>query len=237
MKRLFVPTDGPSDWRRLLADPGKQWRASKSAYEAAVAWESARQKVRGLPEPIEKLFDSAPEFRGARLLLGVPEHQVPLDGGGHSSQTDFWALLDAPATGVASVAVEAKAGESFDVVVREWLVAAKQGSGKLARLKQLCGLLNMSEADACSCRYQLLHRPAVAIIEARRFRLKNAVFLVQAFGDNTQSLQDYQHWARLLGTEATAETLHLVGVRADVRLWIGWSGSETASDRTVRDAV
>ena len=26
MKRIFVPTMGPSDWRRLLADPEKQWK-------------------------------------------------------------------------------------------------------------------------------------------------------------------------------------------------------------------
>ncbi len=111
MRRLFVPTFGPSDWRRLLADPEKQWRSAKSAYESAVAWEAARSDARGLPPDVAGLLDTHEAFRGATLLLGIPEHQVPLDGGGHASQTDFWALLDAP-IGVTSVAVEAKAGEN-----------------------------------------------------------------------------------------------------------------------------
>jgi hypothetical protein len=39
--------------------------------------------------------------------LGIPEHQVQFDGGGHASQTDLWALLRAP-IGLVSMAVEAK---------------------------------------------------------------------------------------------------------------------------------
>src|SRR5689334_19327954 len=120
MRRLFVPTFGPSDWRRLLADPGKQWRQTKSAYECAVAWEAARKDIRGLPPEVADLLDAYDQFRGASLLLGLPEHQVLLDGGAHLSQTDLWLLLDSP-IGVTSVAVEAKAGESFDQTVSDWL--------------------------------------------------------------------------------------------------------------------
>ena len=50
MNRLYVPTMGPSDWRRLLADPKRQWREKRSAYEAAVAWESARSSARKIKE-------------------------------------------------------------------------------------------------------------------------------------------------------------------------------------------
>lgn len=79
MQRLFVPTMGPSDWRRLLADPGKQWREAKSAYEAAVAWEAARKSPRGLPPDIASALDSHESFRGASLVIGIPEHQVNLE--------------------------------------------------------------------------------------------------------------------------------------------------------------
>src|SRR5205823_4916150 len=64
MRRLFVPTAGPSDWRRLLADPQKQWRPEKSAFEAAVSWEAARQSKRGLPPEVAAALDSQDEFRG-----------------------------------------------------------------------------------------------------------------------------------------------------------------------------
>jgi len=122
---------GPSDWRRLLADPRKQWRATKSAYEAPVAWESARNGVRGLPSEIAAHLDSDAAFRGAHLLLALPEHQVALEGGGHASQTDLWALLSAP-IGVVSTAIEAKAGEPFDRTVREWLSdASKRAASRI----------------------------------------------------------------------------------------------------------
>jgi len=244
MRRLFVPSLGPSDWRRLLADPEKQWRRSKSAYESAVSWEAARRSARGLPPEIAELFDKTETFRGASLLLGIPEHQVDLEGGGHASQTDFWALIDAP-SGVCSLAVEAKAGESFDKLVSDWLIASpasaggseRRPSGKPARLKQLCELLEFDEEHAKSCRYQLLHRSVVAILEALRFRLTTAVFLVHAFGKNTDSFEAFQHWARLLGVDASADRLHRVGVRAGVTLWIAWLAVSPASDATLRDAV
>src|SRR5947207_11246123 len=111
MKRIFVPTMGPSDWRRLLADPERHWVKGRSALELAVSWEAARRSVRGLPPALGKLLDSSPTFSGSALLLAVPEHQVVLKGGGHASQTDLWALLRGP-LGLISMAVEAKAGEA-----------------------------------------------------------------------------------------------------------------------------
>lgn len=243
IRRLFVPTLGPSDWRRLLADPDTQWREQKSAYESAVAWEAARSDPRGLPRAVAALFDSHPEFQGASLLLGIPEHQVVLPGGGHASQTDFWALLDTP-SGVASLAVEAKAGESFDKPVRDWLKEApradgrpRRASGKPARLDFLCQVLGVSTEQAQDCRYQLMHRPVAAILEAKRFRLNRAVFLVHAFGANADSFADYQHWASCLGVAIRGPGLARLGTRAEVDVWIGWLDVPPASDATVRAAV
>lgn len=236
MARLFVPTLGPTDWRRLLADPQKQWKVRKSAYESAVAWEAARRTARGLPPAIERLFDSSPAFAGASLLLGIPEHQVELAGGGHPSQTDLWALVSTPG-GVASVAVEAKAGESFDRLVSEWLEDTKPSSGKRDRLSQLCGMLEIPEASAFSCRYQLMHRSVSAVLEARRFQLSTAVFLVHAFGNNEDSFKDYFSWAGALGCVAERGQLQPLGLRGGVALWIAWVDVEPADDPTVRAAL
>src|SRR5580704_5583917 len=135
MQRLFTPTYGPSDWRRLLADPDRQWRATRSAYELAVAWEAARRTERGMPSDVCTLLDATEDLRGARLLVGFPEHQVSLHGGGHASQTDLWALVDT-SVGVMSTAIEAKAGEDFDEPVPKWLANASPNSGKPKRLQQ-----------------------------------------------------------------------------------------------------
>jgi hypothetical protein len=51
-EETVVPTLGPSDWRRLLADSDRHWKAGYSAYECAVAWEAARDTERGLPAEI-----------------------------------------------------------------------------------------------------------------------------------------------------------------------------------------
>ena len=49
MSKVYVPSRGPDDWQRFLADPEKQWRRGFSARTAAYSWESAN----GLPPEIE----------------------------------------------------------------------------------------------------------------------------------------------------------------------------------------
>jgi hypothetical protein len=227
---------GPSDWHRLLANPRKQWKKEKSAYESAVAWEAARKTPRGLPPDIASALDSENDFRGASLLLGLPEHQVDLEGGGHASQTDLWALLRAP-IGVVSLAVEAKAGEPFDETVSEWLASSSARSGKPARIEQLCQLWGVEQDAIESCRYQLMHRPATAILEAKRFGLSTAVFLVHAFGKNVKSLGHYADWRTALGIETTTNALQQAGRYDGIDFWLGWVASEPADYATIRDAV
>src|SRR5580765_2178354 len=145
MHRLFVPSWGPSDWRRLLANPSTQWVRGKSALELAVAWEAARITTRGIPTEVIAVLDANDLTRGSRLVLGLPELQVELPGGGHQSQTDLWALLRTEHH-LVSLAVEAKCGESFDRPVEEWLKDVKPNSGKPQRLEKLRELLSLGDA-------------------------------------------------------------------------------------------
>jgi hypothetical protein len=117
MNRLFVPTLGPTDWRRLLAHPETQWKRYKSALEMAVCWEAARESQRGMPPDVAHALDTVGELAGAHLLIGLPEHEVALEGGGHPSQNDLWALLRVPG-GLASMTIEAKAGEVLGELVQ-----------------------------------------------------------------------------------------------------------------------
>lgn len=237
MNRLFVPTLGPADWQRLLANPEKQWRRGKSAWESAVAWEVARSSVSGIPPRIGDLLKAEATFAEAKLLVGIPEHKVALDGGHQASQTDLWALLST-SSGLVSMAVEAKAGESFDAYVKDWIVGTSSKSGKPARLAQLCSMLEITEHDAHACRYQLMHRSAAAILEAIRFRASNAVLLVHAFGDNNQSsFDDYSAWASKLGVTARPDRLQNVGQRGGVNFWIGWVNARPMSSEDACKAL
>ncbi len=101
----------------------------------------------------------------------------------------------------------------------------------------ICELLSLSEAEALSCRYQLLHRPVAAVLEARRFRLSNALFIVHAVGENESSLEDYRHWAGLLGVDAASGSIVSVGSRGGVCLWIGWLAAPVSAEPQLEAAI
>lgn len=236
MSRLLIPTSGPSDWRRLLADPGKQWVKGRSALELAVSWEAARRTSRGIPSSVAAVLDSHPQLVGAALLLGIPEYQVQFDGGGHASQTDLWALLRAPA-GLVSMSVEAKAGEGFDRTIGSWLADAKPTSGKPARLAQLKSILGIATDLPETLRYQLLHRTASAIREAERFGASGAVLLVQSFSSDPESAAAYSTFCGIMGCAAQASTL-LEGPRlGTIQLYFAWVDCEPSGAEQLAAAV
>lgn len=238
MNRLYVPTLGPTDWRRLLADPGKQWEPRKSALEMAVCWESARRSSRGLPKEVAAALDSTPALQGAELVLGLPEHQVSFEGGGHASQNDLWALLRTGDRFI-SMAVEAKAGEKLDELVKDWLLKTGKRSRKPERLAALQKRLGITERDVSEIRYQLLHRTGSALKEAERFRAGIAVVLVQTFNREADqaSWNDCMRFGELLGTELCEGTFSLVGVDVGIPLYIGWVSSPPAGLDRLQAAV
>ena len=86
MSVILVPTTGPDDWQRFLADPEKQWKSGYSAQELAKCWELAN----GLPTEVSRLFGT--HFAQTELLLAIPEYRVRLPGGGRDSQKDLFCL-------------------------------------------------------------------------------------------------------------------------------------------------
>ena len=126
MKRVLVPTDGATDWRKLLGDPETQWVRSASAFETAVSWESAQRSERGLPVEVAALLDQHHALAKAKLLIALPEHKVALQGRGKASQNDVWALLRAGDQYI-SMAIEGKAGEPFASSIADWSREASEG--------------------------------------------------------------------------------------------------------------
>lgn len=215
MTLILVPTVGVDDWRRLLADPDLHWKPECSAHSLAHCWQS----VNGFPASVQRLFDSTGLFPGIEALLVLPEHQVPLPGGNRPSQTDAW-VLARWSSGLLSIAVEGKTAESFGPTLAEWTRDASPG--KQERLSFLLQTLGLSERPSDDIRYQLLHRTASALIEAKRFHAGNAVVLVHSFSTRDEGFADYSRFVGLFGASAEVGGLVSASPRGAIGLYFGW---------------
>jgi hypothetical protein len=235
MARIVIPAESANDWQRLLASPERQWVTGYSARTLAHCWQEADD----FPPSVRAVFGSSRYslFHEIELLLGIPEHKVPLPGGQRASQTDLFALAKSGGD-LVSIAVEGKVSESFDETARDWLERRaadeekrgrerKPSKGATERLAYLCGLLGLAEADVAALRYQLLHRTASALIEARRFNARHALMLVHSFSATDEWLADYQAFAYALGADdANAGTISFVGDRDGTDLYLAWAKGE-----------
>jgi Domain of unknown function (DUF6946) len=226
MTKIVIPTTSADDWQRVLAEPDKQWRSGYSAKALAHCWQSADD----FPGSVRAVFESSDfaHFHRLTMLLGIPEHRVPLPGGRRASQTDLFVLAKATNGDLVTITVEGKVAEPFGPLVSEWLVADARGpsAGKLERLAFLCDRLALGEDDCKSVRHQLLHRTASALIEAERFNARHALMLVHSFSETHAWFDDYAGFVRLLGADAAVDSLVRVGERRGVDLYIGWVTGE-----------
>ena len=221
MPPFFVPTRGTSSWQELLADPEKQWRTGYSARSMAHCWE----KSRGFPKCVQTVLQTADEsaLHDPEMLIGIPEHQVPLPGGSRPSQTDLWVLARG-GDDLISIAVEGKVSETFGPTVDEWLVDASEGKReRLAFLQECLGLEAPVPGDI---RYQLLHRTASALIEAKRFGATYSLMLVHSFSQSCEWLDDYQNFASLYGVKAAAGQVVMCRTINGIHLSLGWATGE-----------
>ena len=221
-----------------MADPEKHWKAGRSALELAVCWESARETERGIPPEVARVFDAYEHTQGAKLLIGIPEHRVAFEGGGHDSQSDLWGLLNVKGEQI-SMTIEAKAGEKLDLIVKDWLLANKERSHKSDRLTDLCIWLAVDRSDIDSIRYQLLHRAASALKEAQRFGAAKALFLIQSFARerDSDSLDDFKKFGKVMHADVSENKIAFCERQKDVPLMLGWITSEAADHGRLLDAV
>lgn len=213
MPFIYIPAEKPEDWKRFLAD-ASHWKEKHSARTLAFSW----QEAEGFPSEVEEVL--TPAFPDIKILLAFPEHKVPLPGGQRASQNDLWILARSGGHNV-SIAVEGKVSESFGPTVADW--QKDESAGKTKRLAFLLDLLGISAPINGAIRYQLLHRTASAIIEAKRFGAPHAAMLVHSFSENSEWLGDMEAFARLLGVPCfTKNRLAYVGIRGGVSLSLAW---------------
>jgi len=224
MNRIYVPSKGPEDWRALLADPEKHWKTGCSAKALAHCWEEAS----GFPKSVGNVFATSrfKELENLELLLAIPEHKVPLPGGGRPSQNDLMALASNN-VGLVCIAVEGKVQESFDRTVAEWKSkASAEKSRKKERLKYICDLLHLSTDSVETLRYQFLHRTASAVIEARRFKARTALMLVHSFSQENAWFDDYKNFVSAFGSVAGVNEISIAGKIDGIQLFLGWAKGE-----------
>jgi hypothetical protein len=213
MNRILIPTKGPICWKQFLADP-KHWRPGFSAMSLAQSWEAAD----GFPPEVRAAFNLCPSFNGIESLLAIPEHKVNLPGGSRPSQNDLFVLAKAQGD-LISITIEGKVNEPFDKTVGEWLVRGSRGKQeRLSALRQELGLVEISPTT----RYQLLHRTASAIIEAKRFNAKSAVMIVHSFNQEHFWFEDYAAFVALFGAIAKRGELTPLKSADGIAVYSAW---------------
>jgi len=215
--QIYIPATKPEDWQHLLAEPEKQWRDGYSAKSLAVAW----HRNGGFPQEVRRAFDNSGYeiFKNAELLVAIPEHKVPLPGGGNPSQNDLFVLAKGNGE-IISMTVEGKVSEPFGQLVSEWFQNPSEGKRK--RLAYLCKILGLNSDHVNPIRYQLLHRTASAIIEAERFNAKSALMLVHSFRPTNEWYDDFEKFAGLYGVQAGLEKIISLGRVNGIDLYLGW---------------
>jgi uncharacterized protein DUF6946 len=233
MNRLHIATRGIASWRERLANPELHWQRKFSAFETAVSWEFASNSKSGLPGPIDKLFRES-DYGEPTLISAVAEHKVDLPGGTAASQSDVWAVVKTTA-GMLSLTVEAKASESFgDEILERWLVAGETEesiSNRKKRWEYIRSHLPKSDFFP-QVRYQMLHRCAASVMEAKRFGFLHAAFVVQAFNTPAKSFQDYVLFCEALQVPAARGGMAMTSMEG-ISLSIGWADCPLATDAEV----
>jgi hypothetical protein len=111
--------------------------------------------------------------------------------------------------------------ESLGPTVEGWSKDASPG--KQRRVAYLRDLLGLPEVLPDGLRYQLLHRTAAAILEARRFVAPHAAMVVHSFSAGNEGFEDFRTFARLLGAGVEPGRLVQVPGRAGPTLHLGWA--------------
>jgi len=221
MSKFFVPSNTPEDWKALLADPDKHWKTGYSAKALAYCWQEAND----FPHSVKRVFKNSgiELFRNIEMLIAFPEYKVSLPGGKRASQNDIFILARSDGQ-LISIAVEGKVDESFGEVIADWKLHDR--GGKKVRLKFLCEVLQLDMNKIDHIRYQLLHRTASAVIEAKKFNAENALMLVHAFKKTKenydQSFRDYGQFLELFSAEGKPDSIVRGGNIDGINLYFGW---------------
>jgi len=220
MGKVYIPATNPEDWRQLLADHKKQWKKECSARTLANCW----QEADGIPAEVKSVLSQEPIFKNIESIFVFPEYKVSLKGGEAASQNDVWVLAEANSE-LVSIAVEGKVSEPFGDIIEKWY--SKPSDGKVERLEFLCNTLGIKFPPPKDLRYQLFHRTASAIIQAKKFKAKYAIMLVHSFSEHNKWFEDYQRFLALFNVKGAVNQIVSINRDDTPDLYFAWvHGSE-----------
>lgn len=218
MSKFFIPVNKPEDWKSLLADPDKQWKTGYSAKALAHCWQEAND----FPRSVKRVLKNSgiDLFQDIKLLLAFPEYTVPLKPyRSRPSQSDIFILAKGNDQ-LISIVVEGKVNEPFGELVADWKL--HDMGGKKVRLKFLCEVLQLDVNKIDHIRYQLLHRTASAVIEAKKFNAQNALMLVHSFSQTNEWFDDYCQFLALFSAKGEINSLVFAKNIDGINLYFGW---------------
>jgi hypothetical protein len=214
--RLYLPMLQPTDVIPHLGRGELHWKVGRSAHALCTKWFESN----GIPDRVDGLLQSTPGLEDLCLVDAFLERDVDLGDGRRPSQTDLMAICS-DHRGLFVIAVEGKVDEPFGDYVHKW----RDGStAKEARLQNLCTLLGLDIHVVGSLRYQLLHRSASAILEARRYHAGRAAMVVHSFCSMQSGFKDYSDFVGALGFIDIAPN-SIVGPKpiGGVEFFVGWA--------------
>ncbi len=222
MKRIFLPTQKPSDWQRLLAKPRLHWKKSYSAMTTAACWEAAGDK---LPAEVTQTLEASgqDELIGLKLLAAIPEWEVELPGGNRPSHTDVLALSRND-HGLVVLGVEAKVDEPFGPTLGEKRADESIGQGE--RIDYLHAALRLDASLKDEIRYQLLHRTVSALRTAEDFHACSAVMLVHSFSATRRWREDFSSFCEAMSATPLSPDIYIVQRFKSPRLYLGWCAGD-----------
>lgn len=209
-----APTTGPEDWKGSLQEPEKQWKPGYSAWALAHCWEAAQ----GFPPEIQDHLK--PHFAHVALEKGWVEHQVSMPGQGKASHNDLFVLARSD-QGDLCLAVEGKVNETLGSTIGEW---HNQSPNRETRLSGILDVIGLPRTIPNTIRYQLLHRMASPVIEARKtFRVEHAVMIIHSFSAVDAHFADFAAFLELYGIQSP-EIGQLYTLRSvdGIKLYAGW---------------
>jgi len=174
------------EWEKLAPpkSPERQWEDGRSAKETARAWLS------GIPNEIELLMSSHPDFQSVTFDVAEPEKKIPFDNHRSPREADL-VILAHDELGEIAITLEAKADEVFDSSVLTKISNAletrieKPKSKALARIYDLSvSLFNKKlkhEAKITDLRYQLMTAVAGTLAFSVKHEINRAVLIVHEF--------------------------------------------------------
>ncbi len=119
--------------------------------------------------------------------------------------------------------VEGKSREDFDATLGDWKKRTSP-QGVRARIANIMDNLGVSRSIPDDIRYQLLHRAASAVIEARRFHAGYAIILIQSFvgNDDENHYDDFCKFVSLFQRTPTKGCLIALSRPHDRQLFAAW---------------